>query len=97
MEVASFVTTVMIGLVVGAFGWFLVADGRNGPVWPAIVLGVIAAVIGMLIARVVGVARSPAINWLELTFQLSVAAAGVDVLARVSRRRRLTSTRRSVE
>ncbi|MGY1743716.1 MULTISPECIES: hypothetical protein [unclassified Blastococcus] len=73
MEVTSLVTALVIGLVVGAFGWFLLPDARSRPVWPALVVGVAAAVIGTLISRAVGVARSPGVNWLEIAFQLSSA------------------------
>ena len=93
MEVTSLVTALVIGVVVGAFGWFLLPDARSRPVWPALVIGVAAAVIGTLIARSIGVARSPGINWLEMAFQLSSAAAGVAALGRATRGRSTSSTR----
>ena len=91
MEVTSLVTAVVIGLVVGALGWFLVPDGRTRAVWSAVVVGVIAAVIGTMVARAVGVAGGPGVNWLELTFQMSCAAAAVAGLAHVTRGRRAGS------
>jgi hypothetical protein len=48
-------------------------------------------VIGTVVARAVGVAGSSGVNWLELTFQLSFGAAGVAGLARVTRRRSVSS------
>jgi uncharacterized membrane protein YeaQ/YmgE (transglycosylase-associated protein family) len=87
MQVMSLVTAVVTGLVVGVLGWFLMPDDRTRVVWRAVVVGVVAAVIGTVVARAVGVARSSGVNWLELTFQLSFAAAGVAGLARVMRPR----------
>jgi uncharacterized membrane protein YeaQ/YmgE (transglycosylase-associated protein family) len=91
MEVMSLVTAVLTGLVVGPLGWFLMPDDRTRVAWRAVVVGAVAAVIGTVVARAVGVARSPGVNWLELTFQLSFAAAGVAGLARVTRRRSVSS------
>jgi uncharacterized membrane protein YeaQ/YmgE (transglycosylase-associated protein family) len=93
MGVTSLVTALVIGLVIGASGWSLLPDDRSRAVWPAVVVGVAAAVLGTVVARSVGVARSPGINWLEMTFQLSSAAAGVAALARVTRSRDTNSTR----
>jgi uncharacterized membrane protein YeaQ/YmgE (transglycosylase-associated protein family) len=87
MEVMSLVLAVVIGLVVGVLGWFLMPDGRTRVVWPAILVGVVAAVIGTVVARAVGVAQSSGVNWLELTFQLSFAASGVAGLTWVRGRR----------
>jgi uncharacterized membrane protein YeaQ/YmgE (transglycosylase-associated protein family) len=94
MEVMSLVTAVVTGLVVGVLGWFLMPDDRPRVVWWAVVVGVVAAVIGTVVARAVGVARSSGVNWLEVTFQLSFAAAGVAGLARVTRRRSVSSASR---
>jgi uncharacterized membrane protein YeaQ/YmgE (transglycosylase-associated protein family) len=91
VKVTSHVTAVVIGVVVGALGWFLLPDGRTRPAWAAVVLAVVAAVIGTFVAGVLGVAPSPGVDWLELTFQLSFAAAGVAGLARVTRRRSVGS------
>jgi uncharacterized membrane protein YeaQ/YmgE (transglycosylase-associated protein family) len=82
------------GLVVGVLGWFLMPDGRTRGVWFAVLVGVVAAVIGTVIARAVGVAQSPGVNWLQLLFQLSFAAAGVVGLARVIGPRRAGSESR---
>jgi uncharacterized membrane protein YeaQ/YmgE (transglycosylase-associated protein family) len=95
MEVTSLVTAVVIGLVVGAAGSFLLPEGRTRPPWPAVVLAVVGAAIGTVVAGVLGVAPSRGVNWLELTFQLSFAAAGVAGLAPVRRRRSVGSGRRS--
>jgi uncharacterized membrane protein YeaQ/YmgE (transglycosylase-associated protein family) len=96
MEVTSLVTAVVIGLVVGTLGWFLVPHGRTRGVWSAVGVGVAAAVIGTVVARAVGAAPGPGANWLELTFQLSFAGAAVAGLARVTRRRSVDSGGRRV-
>jgi uncharacterized membrane protein YeaQ/YmgE (transglycosylase-associated protein family) len=96
MELTSLVPAVVIGLVVGALGWSLLPDGRTRSVWAALVVGVVAAVVGTVVARALGVARSPGVNWLELAFQLSAAAAGVAGLARVVGRRSVGSGDRGI-
>ncbi|MGY1634160.1 hypothetical protein ACI784_20845 [Geodermatophilus sp. SYSU D01186] len=56
MEVATFGTAVLTGSAGGALGWVLIRDDRSRPLWLAIGIGVVAAVIGPGHAPTAGVA-----------------------------------------
>ncbi|WP_409330373.1 hypothetical protein [Trujillonella humicola] len=96
MELTSLVTAAAIGLVTGTSGWFLLPEGRRGYLWPVLVTAVGAALAGTLVAAAAGVARTPGVDWLELSAQLGFAVVGVAVYARLTGRRTSRSgTRRT--
>ncbi|WP_144126583.1 GlsB/YeaQ/YmgE family stress response membrane protein [Catellatospora sichuanensis] len=83
MTVAGIISALIVGLVIGALGR-LVVPGRQGlPIWLTIVVGIVAALIGTAIAQAVGVAVTDGIDWIELVFQVGLAALGVALLAGV--------------
>jgi hypothetical protein len=47
----------------------------------------VAAFAGTAIARAIGVADSPGVDWTEIGFQVAVAAVGVGLVAAVMGRR----------
>jgi hypothetical protein len=54
------------------------------------VIGVVAALLGTVIARAVGVADTKGIDWIELLFQVVLAAIGVALVAGIGGRRGVT-------
>jgi hypothetical protein len=53
------------------------------------VIGVVAALLGTVLARALGIATSTAgIDWLELLIQVALAAVGVALVAGMGRGRR---------
>jgi uncharacterized membrane protein YeaQ/YmgE (transglycosylase-associated protein family) len=60
----------------------LVVPGKQSiPIWLTIVIGIAAAFIGTLLARLIGVAQTSGIDWIELALQVAVAAVGVAIVA----------------
>ncbi|MEV4415749.1 GlsB/YeaQ/YmgE family stress response membrane protein [Catellatospora sp. NPDC049609] len=83
MTVAGIISALIVGLIIGALGR-LVVPGRQGlPIWLTILVGIVAALIGTAIAQAVGVAVTDGIDWIELVFQVGLAALGVALLAGV--------------
>ncbi|MEV4414779.1 GlsB/YeaQ/YmgE family stress response membrane protein [Catellatospora sp. NPDC049609] len=83
MTVAGIISALIVGLIIGALGR-LVVPGRQGlPIWLTIVVGIVAALIGTALAQAVGVAVTDGIDWIELVFQIGLAALGVALLAGV--------------
>ncbi|MEV4418258.1 GlsB/YeaQ/YmgE family stress response membrane protein [Catellatospora sp. NPDC049609] len=83
MTVAGIISAIIVGLIIGALGR-LVVPGRQGlPIWLTIVVGIVAALIGTALAQAVGVAVTDGIDWIELVFQIGLAALGVALLAGV--------------
>ncbi|GGL14859.1 GlsB/YeaQ/YmgE family stress response membrane protein [Mangrovihabitans endophyticus] len=90
MTVTGIITALIIGLIIGALGRLVVPGKQNIPIWLTMVIGVVAALLGTVIARAVGVADTSGVDWTELLFQVVLAAIGVALVAGVGGRRRMT-------
>jgi uncharacterized membrane protein YeaQ/YmgE (transglycosylase-associated protein family) len=88
MEVTGFITAIIIGLIIGALGRLVVPGKQNIPIWLTLLIGVVAAILGTLLAGAFGVADTPGIDWIELILQVALAAVGVAIVAGVWGRRR---------
>jgi uncharacterized membrane protein YeaQ/YmgE (transglycosylase-associated protein family) len=88
VEVTGFITAIIIGLIIGALGRLVVPGKQNIPIWLTLVIGVLAAIIGTVIATAVGVAETDGIDWIELALQVGLAAIGVVLAARLYAGRR---------
>ncbi|MBV1856479.1 GlsB/YeaQ/YmgE family stress response membrane protein [Catellatospora tritici] len=87
MTVAGIISAIIVGLVIGALGRLVVPGRQDLPVWLTIVVGIVAALIGTALAQAVGVAVTPGVDWIELVFQIGLAALGVALLSGVRGRR----------
>ena len=82
MTVTGIITALIVGLIVGALGRLVVPGRQNIPIWLTIVVGIIAAFVGTLIANAVGISTdTPGVDWGELLVQVLVAAVGVALVA----------------
>ena len=87
MEVTGFITALIIGLVIGALGRLVVPGKQNIPIWLTLLIGVVAALVGTLLAGAIGVDDTPGIDWIELALQVGLAALGVAAIAGARARR----------
>jgi uncharacterized membrane protein YeaQ/YmgE (transglycosylase-associated protein family) len=90
MTVTGIITALIIGLIIGALGRLVVPGKQNIPIWLTMVIGVVAALLGTVIARAIGVADTKGIDWIELLFQVVLAAIGVALVVGLAGRRRIT-------
>ncbi|MBB5868713.1 putative membrane protein YeaQ/YmgE (transglycosylase-associated protein family) [Allocatelliglobosispora scoriae] len=81
MTVAGIISAIIVGLIIGALGRLVLPGRQNLPIWLTIVVGIIAAIVGTLIAQAVGVAVTDGIDWIELVFQIGLAAVGVALVS----------------
>lgn len=93
MTAAGIISAIIIGLVVGALGRLVLPGRQNIPVWLTIVVGIGAALLGTAIARGMGLADTPGIDWTEILIQVALAAVGVALVAGYSSRRTRTGVR----
>ncbi|MFG3442476.1 GlsB/YeaQ/YmgE family stress response membrane protein [Nonomuraea sp. NPDC047897] len=92
MTIQSILGAIVIGAVIGAVGRLLL-PGRQAIGWIlTVVVGIAAALVGTLIAQVLGVETTPGIDWIELVMQVVLAIVGVGLVAGMKR----GSTRRSI-
>jgi uncharacterized membrane protein YeaQ/YmgE (transglycosylase-associated protein family) len=87
VEVTGIITAIVIGLIIGALGRLVVPGKQDIPIWLTLLIGVLAAILGTLVAGAFGVADTPGIDWIELIIQVAFAAVGVALVAGVRGRR----------
>jgi uncharacterized membrane protein YeaQ/YmgE (transglycosylase-associated protein family) len=88
MEITGIFTAIIIGLIIGALGRLVLPGKQNIGFWLTLLIGVVAALIGTLIAAAFDVAKTPGVDWIELILQVALAAGGVALAAGVMQRRR---------
>jgi uncharacterized membrane protein YeaQ/YmgE (transglycosylase-associated protein family) len=86
MSITGIITAIIVGLVIGALGRLVVPGKQNTPIWLTIVIGIVAALLGTVIAKAVGVSDTKGFDWIELLFQVVLAAIGVALTAGIGRR-----------
>jgi uncharacterized membrane protein YeaQ/YmgE (transglycosylase-associated protein family) len=87
MTVTGIITALIVGLIIGALGRLVVPGKQNIPIWLTLVIGVVAALLGTVIANAVGVNNTKGVDWIELLFQVVLAAIGVALVAGTASRR----------
>jgi uncharacterized membrane protein YeaQ/YmgE (transglycosylase-associated protein family) len=90
MTVTGIITALIVGLIIGALGRLVVPGKQNIPIWLTMVIGVVAALLGTVLANALGVGNTRGFDWIEFAFQVVLAAIGVAVVAGMAGRRRLT-------
>ena len=94
MTVTGIITAIIVGAIIGALGRLVVPGRQPIPIWLTIVVGIVAAFIGTLLARALGLPTATnGIDWIELLVQVVVAAIGVVIVANLYTRRGRSSLR----
>ncbi len=81
MTVSGIISALIVGLIIGALGRLVVPGRQAIPIWLTILIGIVAAIVGTLIATVLGVGSTRGIDWIELFIQVALAAVGVSLVA----------------
>jgi uncharacterized membrane protein YeaQ/YmgE (transglycosylase-associated protein family) len=83
------ISAIVVGLIIGALGRLVVPGRQDLSIWVTIAIGIVAALIGSLIASALGVGETSGIDWIKLIIQVALAALGVAlVVGRFSSDRR---------
>ena len=90
MTITGITTAIVIGAIIGALARLILPGRQNIPIWLTMVIGVVAALLGTVIARAIGVADTKGVDWIELLFQVVLAAIGVALVVGLGNRRRVT-------
>ncbi|HEX2774165.1 MAG TPA: GlsB/YeaQ/YmgE family stress response membrane protein [Micromonosporaceae bacterium] len=89
MEVTGFFWAIVIGAIIGALGRLVVPGKQNISIILTIAIGIVAALLGTLLAGAIGVDDTRGIDWIEIALQVVLAAIGVAVVAGAVGRRRI--------
>ena len=87
MTPAGIISAIIIGAIIGILGRLVVRGRQNISILVTIIVGIVAALLGTWLAGLVGVQTTNGIDWIELIFQVVLAAIGVSIVAGSSRRR----------
>jgi uncharacterized membrane protein YeaQ/YmgE (transglycosylase-associated protein family) len=88
MTVTGIISAIVIGAIIGALARLILPGRQHIPVWLTILVGVVAALVGTWLARVLGIPTTTrGVDWLELLVQLVLAVIGVGVVAGAYSRR----------
>lgn len=80
----NFVIAVVIGVVAGAIGYFVIREKDRNAIWLAPLLGVVGAVLASILASIFG---DPGYGFKEATLQVVLAVVAVGALAYFATRR----------
>ena len=75
------ISAIVVGLIIGALGRLVLPGRQDMPIWLTILIGIVAALIGSLIASALGVGATRGIDWIKLIIQVALAAGGVALVA----------------
>jgi uncharacterized membrane protein YeaQ/YmgE (transglycosylase-associated protein family) len=89
MAIHGIISAVVVGLVVGALARLVLPGKQDIALWLTALVGAIGAIIGTALARVLGVADTRGIDWIEIGLQVAVAAAGIALVTGGRGRRRI--------
>ncbi|MEV0731452.1 GlsB/YeaQ/YmgE family stress response membrane protein [Polymorphospora sp. NPDC050346] len=87
MEITGIITALIIGAVIGALGRLVLPGRQRISFLLTIAVGIVAALLGTLLATVMGVAETRGIDWIELFIQIALAAIGVGIVSAAVGRR----------
>ena len=87
---AAIIWAIIIGAIIGALGRLVVPGRQNMSILLTIVVGIVAALLGTVIARALGGAPTSGFDWIEHIIQVVLAALGVLLVTGISGRRRST-------
>jgi uncharacterized membrane protein YeaQ/YmgE (transglycosylase-associated protein family) len=86
MTATSLISAVSVGLVLGILARWLVPACRNVPFWLPMAVGVGAALLGTVAARLAGINTSQ-VSPVELVLQVTLAGFGLGAVAATADRR----------
>jgi uncharacterized membrane protein YeaQ/YmgE (transglycosylase-associated protein family) len=89
MTASGIIMAIVIGAIIGALARFVLPGRQNIGILLTIVIGIVAALLGTWLAQLVGVATTDGIDWIEIVFQVGLAAIAIALFAGVGSRRRV--------
>ncbi len=89
MTASGIIMAIVIGAIIGALARFVLPGRQNIGILLTVVIGIVAALLGTWLAQQFGFAVTPGIDWIEIVFQVGLAAIAIGLFAGVGSRRRV--------
>ena len=77
----SFIWAIIAGLIIGLIARAILPGRQNIPIWLTIILGVVGAIIGNLLASAFGVEDTGGFDWIRHILQIAAAIVLVAIVA----------------
>jgi uncharacterized membrane protein YeaQ/YmgE (transglycosylase-associated protein family) len=88
VTITGIISAIVIGAIIGALARLILPGRQHIPVWLTILVGVVAALVGTWLARVLRIPTATrGVDWLELLVQLVLAVTGVAIVIGIDSRR----------
>lgn len=84
----AIISAIVVGAILGYVGKLLLPGRQDIPAWATIGTGIVAALLGSLVATWFGVRDTPGIDWWRLLFQIVFAVVGIAIVSRIMGGRR---------
>jgi uncharacterized membrane protein YeaQ/YmgE (transglycosylase-associated protein family) len=91
--VGAIVVGFIVGAIIGYLGRLLLPGHQNISALTTVLVGILAAVLGGIIATWLGIGETPGIDWLRHLIQIALAMFFVWLAARMSARRHTQAPR----
>ena len=85
MAISDMIGAIIVGLVIGSLARLVVPVRQAIPMWLTIMIGVLAAIVGMFIATALGFGSVRGIHFEELLVQIGLAAIAISIYVRIAR------------
>lgn len=89
MSVTGIISAIIVGLIIGALGRLVLPGRQNISILLTMIVGVVAAIVGTILANALGVGDTRGFDWIELVIQVVLAAIGVSLVAGLRGRSRI--------
>lgn len=87
MTAQGIIIAIIVGAIIGALGRLVLPGRQSIPAWLTVVVGIVAALIGTVIASALGVNETGGFDWIEFFIQVALAAVGVALVSGMTGRR----------
>ncbi|MFF3440896.1 GlsB/YeaQ/YmgE family stress response membrane protein [Streptosporangium sp. NPDC002721] len=85
--IVSIVSAIIIGAIIGALARLILPGRQNLSIGLTLIVGIVAALIGSLIAGALGLTNTRGVNWWEHIIQLALAVLGVLLVVQMQARK----------
>ena len=77
MTASGVLSAILIGAVIGILARLILPGRQQISILMTVVIGIVAALFGTWLAQQVGVKTTDGIDWIEIIFQVGLAAIGI--------------------
>lgn len=83
--ISTIISAIVVGAIIGALARLILPGKQKISIVVTIIVGIVAALIGTVIAGWLGVSQTDGIDWIEVAIQVALAVVGVGLVAGASR------------